>query len=79
MGWKRKPELLGLHEPREGPGISRPMPGQRTSVFQVVVTPVLGRPLSWTGHAVDAEQAIKFARNRWPNAKDWKIKEGTNE
>lgn len=73
MAWKRRPELLGLREPRTGPGISRPRPGDRTQVFRVLVTPDRGRPLLWVAPAIDAEQAVVFAKNRWPNYRQWEV------
>jgi hypothetical protein len=76
MGWKQKLEILGAHEPRTGPGISRPRPGDCVRPFTVRVTPDRGRPMLATLPACDAEQAITFAKNRWPNAKTWRIVTG---
>lgn len=73
MGWKRKHELLGVHEPRIGPGISRPWPGDRVQPYTVRVIPDRGRSMLATLPACDAEQAITYAKNRWPNAKQWEI------
>lgn len=73
MAWKRKFELLDLLEPRTGPGISRPRPGDPVQRYTLRVTPDQGAPMLATLPACDAEQAIEFAKNRWPNAKAWEI------
>ena len=53
---------------RHGDGISRPKPGSRTREYKLIVYPQGARPLTWFTRAESKRAAIKYARNRWPNA-----------
>jgi hypothetical protein len=38
-----------------------------------MVTPSRGEPLFVTLSAADEKKAITYAKNRWPNSRDWQV------
>lgn len=55
-------------ESRHGDGISRPVPGERTSLFRLRVVQNGVSPMKTTLPAESAERALQYGRARWPNA-----------
>jgi hypothetical protein len=58
------------NDPREnlGPGLSRPMPGDRTNPYALRVRPPHEPPMRVVLNAADLDQAIVYASARWPQA-----------
>ena len=54
---------------RNGPGISRPIPGARTAMYDLRVRPVHGKAMKVTLRAESSKLAKKYAEARWPEAK----------
>jgi len=54
-------------EPILGPGQSRPLDGQQTKEYAVLVKLPGTTPLRWITQAPSAKDAIKYAKNRWRN------------
>lgn len=67
-----KPGFLPLMwqegEPNLGEGISRAKPKARTKLFALLVTFTQTKPMRMTIRAETKRHAIKYAKNRWPNA-----------
>jgi len=53
---------------RYGDGISRPRPGKPTREYRLIIHTAGARPLTWIARAESKRAAMKYARNRWPNA-----------
>jgi hypothetical protein len=54
---------------RNGPGISRPMPGAPTAMYDLRVKPLHGTAMKVTLRAESPKLAQKYAEARWPEAK----------
>ena len=69
MPWEhgRLPESDPATEPILGPGQSRPLDGQRTYEYAVLVKLAGAAPVRWITRAPSARDAIKYAKNRWRN------------
>ena len=52
-----------------GEGVSRPIPGNRTRQYRIKVHMAQSQPMSVILPAENKNAAIKYAQNRWPNAK----------
>jgi hypothetical protein len=61
------PSMEGA-EPYLGEGISRPLPGERTKLFNLLVTVEGTTPMRTTIRAATASKAKLYAKNRWPNS-----------
>lgn len=55
-------------EARYGDGVSRPVPGQTTEMFRVLVRQPGVGPMRVTFPAETAEKALDYAKARWPSA-----------
>jgi hypothetical protein len=55
-------------EPHLGEGISRPLPGERTKLFNLLVTVEGTQPMRTSIRAATAAKAKLYAKNRWPNS-----------
>ena len=53
---------------RSGPGISRPLEGERTRSFTLKVTLQASMPMKWKTKAPTATKAKQYALARWPGA-----------
>lgn len=53
---------------RNGPGISRPMPGAPTAMYDLRVRPPHGTAMKVTLRAESPKLAKKYAEARWPEA-----------
>lgn len=53
---------------RLGEGISRPHAKQATRTFELRIQPAAGRPMKVWLPAPDAQTALVYAGNRWPDA-----------
>ena len=51
-----------------GEGVSRPKPGDSVRAYTVMVRFPNAAPMKATLHARNKREALKFARNRWPNS-----------
>jgi hypothetical protein len=63
------PPSMSEAEPYLGEGISRPLPGERTKLFNLLVTIEGTRPMKVSVRAATAAKARLYAKNRWPNSK----------
>jgi hypothetical protein len=54
---------------RSGPGISRPLEGERTKSFTLKITLQSAMPMKWKTKAATATKAKQYALARWPGAK----------
>ena len=54
---------------RNGPGISRPMPGVPTAMYDLRVKPLHGSSMKVTLKAESPAHAQRYAEARWPEAK----------
>jgi len=61
------PSMEGT-EPYLGEGISRPLPGERTKLFNLLVTTPGTNPMRTTIRAATAAKAKLYAKNRWPDS-----------
>jgi len=52
-----------------GEGVSRPVSGKRTRQYRIKVHMAQSQPMSVILSAESKSAAIKYAQNRWPNAK----------
>jgi hypothetical protein len=55
-------------EPRLGDGLSRPLPGETTRLYNLLVKSEGEAPLRVTVRAATAAKAKTYATNRWPNS-----------
>lgn len=62
--WRNDEDDAGLY----GDGISRPMPGNPTREFRLLVFKPGSRPMTWITRAESKKHAITYAQNRWPGA-----------
>jgi hypothetical protein len=65
------PVLLWREEPnaaKHGPGVSRAREGQRTKPYRVLVRSGNAPAMTVTLQAPTKRDALRFARNRWPDA-----------
>ena len=62
------PPSMSEAEPYLGEGISRPLPGERTKLFTLLVTVEGTNPMKTTIRAATAAKAKLYAKNRWPNS-----------
>jgi hypothetical protein len=56
-------------EPYLGEGVSRPLPNERTKLFNLLVTVEGTNPMKVSIRAATAAKAKLYAKNRWPNSK----------
>ena len=61
------PSLEGT-EPALGDGISRPLPKERTKLFNLLVPTAGARPMKVSIRAATAAKARLYAKNRWPDS-----------
>jgi hypothetical protein len=54
---------------RNGPGISRPMPGAATAMYDLRVKLLHGKAMKVTLKAESPAHAQRYAEARWPEAK----------
>lgn len=54
---------------RNGPGISRPVPGAPTKTYELRVRPLHGSLMKVTLKAESRAHAQRYAQARWPEAK----------
>ncbi len=66
--WREKPlaELLNQPVPHWGQGISRPIRGEKTRLYKLVVRGRGVGEMKVKLRAPNREEAIKYAKNRWP-------------
>lgn len=71
MGWQtyKLNCLNDIPEPTIGDGISRPMPGEKTRGWDLIVRFPQGKPMFVMLLAATPELALKYAGNRWPLGK----------
>jgi hypothetical protein len=62
------PPSMQEAEPHLGEGISRPLPGERTKLFNLLVTVEGTQPMRTSIRAATAAKAKLYAKNRWPNS-----------
>jgi hypothetical protein len=55
-------------QPTLGDGISRPLPSERTKLYNLLVTMPDTRPMRVTIRAATAAKARLYAKNRWPDS-----------
>jgi hypothetical protein len=53
---------------RSGPGISRPLEGERTKSFTLKITLQSAMPMKWKTKAATASKAKQYALARWPGS-----------
>jgi hypothetical protein len=60
------PLLPDEYSPIIGPGQSRPLAGEKTREFTVMVHKAGYRPMKWITQAPNQKAALLYATNRWP-------------
>jgi len=53
---------------RHGEGISRPIPGNPTREFRLLVFKPGSQPMTWITRAESKRHAVRYAEARWPGA-----------
>jgi hypothetical protein len=62
------PPSMDGPQPNIGDGISRPLPDERTKLFNLLVTMKGSNPMRVTIPAATAAKAKLYAKNRWPDS-----------
>lgn len=53
---------------KNGEGVTRPVPGEQTSLFTLIIRLPRRKPMRWYTKAPSLNEAVKYAKNRWPKA-----------
>lgn len=53
---------------KDGEGFTRPAPGEQTSLFTLIIRLPRRKPMRWYTKAPSLNEAVKYAKNRWPKA-----------
>ena len=62
------PPTMDGPQPILGDGVSRPLPGERTKLFNLLVTLKGSNPMKVSILAATAAKAKLYAKNRWPGS-----------